>query len=379
MSVPVQRVTLLFDRETDGPSDLDQLLAGLSAVERTGDYLWLACDEAPALERLVLRGDGTFGGHETFALEEYVDLPAEGEVDVEGLAYMAPYLWVVGSHSRKRKKADPDEDDAACIKRIAEVSTDESREFLARIPLHHDPERGLVPVRQCDDPMVPGTRLTAARLRAQGRKGSILRALEGDEHLGEFLRVPGKDNGFDIEGLAVLGDRVFVGLRGPVLRGWAVVLEIEPVLDDDHPHRLRLRRIGDDGERYRKHFIDLEGMGIRDLRRDGDDLLLLAGATMALSAPAAVWRWPGGAHPDRASLVRGHELRRILDFPYHVGKRDDNPEALALFDRDPVTRVMVLYDSAAEDRCLERGVLADVFELRETAHEEPGSEHPRTD
>ena len=376
MSVPVQQVTLLFDRHSDDSSDVDQLREGLSAVERTGDYLWLACDEAPALERLELRGDGTFGGHVTFPLEDYVDLPAEGEVDVEGLAYMAPYLWVVGSHSRKRKKADPDEDDAECIRRIADVSTDESRQFLARIPLHHDEERGLVPVRECDDAMEPGTRLTAARLRGRGRGGSILDALEGDEHLGEFLRVPGKDNGIDIEGIAVLGDRVFVGLRGPVLRGWAVILEIEPVVRKKHADRLRLRRIGDEGQHYRKHFIDMEGMGIRDLRRDGDDLLLLAGATMALSAPAAVWRWPGGASPDRPSVVRGNELFRVLDFPYHVGKRDDNPEALGLFGQG---QVMVLYDSASDERCIERGVLADVFELHRIEEAEPGPKEPRTD
>ena len=59
-------------------------------------------------------------------------------------------------------------------------------------------------------------------------KGNDLtEALRGDEHLGSFLAIPGKDNGFDIEGLAVAGERLFIGLRGPVLRGWAVILEVE--------------------------------------------------------------------------------------------------------------------------------------------------------
>jgi hypothetical protein len=30
------------------------------------------------------------------------------EIDVEGLAYADDYLWVVGSHSTKRKKPKPD-------------------------------------------------------------------------------------------------------------------------------------------------------------------------------------------------------------------------------------------------------------------------------
>ena len=31
--------------------------------------------------------------------------------------------------------------------------------------------------------------------------------------------IPSNDNGFDVEGLAVSGNRVFLGLRGPVLAG----------------------------------------------------------------------------------------------------------------------------------------------------------------
>jgi hypothetical protein len=46
--------------------------------------------------------------------------------------------------------------------------------------------------------------------------------LAEDPHFEGFIRtkvIPGKDNGFDSEGLAVADDRVFIGLRGPVLRG----------------------------------------------------------------------------------------------------------------------------------------------------------------
>ena len=38
--------------------------------------------------------------------------------------------------------------------------------------------------------------------------------------------IPGKDNGFDMEGLAVDGDRLLLGLRGPVLRGFSEALLI---------------------------------------------------------------------------------------------------------------------------------------------------------
>ena len=362
MANTLLQVPIYFDRDAGPLSDPERLRQGLSAVERTGNHLWLACDETPTIERLTLRSDGSFGAHRSFALADYVDLPDEGEVDVEGLAYAAPYLWVVGSHSRKRSKAKADDDDAACIQRIGRVETDASRHFLARIPLADDGEGGPVPVRTRPDPRDPDTVLTAARLRGRGPRGGIVGALRDDVHLRHFLRIPGKDNGFDIEGLAVLGERIFVGLRGPVLRGWAVILELEPVPDPDRPDRLRLRKIGPKGERYIKQFLDLEGMGIRDLRRDGDDLLVLAGATMSLASASALWRWPGGASPDLPSLVRGDELHRIIDFPY-TGRRDDAAEAVALFGGGSRRAVMVLYDSAGEERLVPDGVCADIFEL----------------
>jgi hypothetical protein len=363
MATTLFQVPLYFDRHAGGGSDPERLRQGLSAVERTGNHLWLACDETPTIERLTQREDGSFAGHRSFALADFVDLPDEGEVDVEGLAYAAPYLWVVGSHSHKRSKAKANEDDLACIRRIGRVEADASRHLLARIPLADDGEGGLVPVRSCPDPRDPGTELRAARLRGNGPKGGITGALRDDVHLRDFLRIPGMDNGFDIEGLAVLGERIFVGLRGPVLRGWAVILELEPVLDPDRPDRLRLRKIGENGERYQKHFLDLEGMGIRDLRRDGDDLLVLAGATMSLSAPSSLWRWPGGASPDLPSLVRGEELRRIMDLPFTPGQRDDAAEAIGLFGGGSRRAVMVLYDSASEARLVPDGVCADIFEL----------------
>jgi hypothetical protein len=46
-------------------------------------------------------------------------------------------------------------------------------------------------------------------------------ALADDPHLGFFVgaMIPGKENGFDVEGLAFYQNRIFLGLRGPVLRG----------------------------------------------------------------------------------------------------------------------------------------------------------------
>ncbi len=43
-----------------------------------------------------------------------------------------------------------------------------------------------------------------------------------------FTKIPGKENGIDIGGVAAKGDRVFVGFRAPVLReNWVPILAFD--------------------------------------------------------------------------------------------------------------------------------------------------------
>ena len=103
------------------------------------------------------------------------------------------------------------------------------------------------------------------------------------------------------------------------------------------------------------------------MKRRATGLLVLAGATMDLSAPSTLWRWPGGAKSELPSLVRGDELHPALQLPHERARRDDHPEAVALFPGGARASVMVLYDAASEGRLVPGGVLADVFELDERA------------
>lgn len=343
---------------------------GLSAAARVGPNLFVATDEGTALERLSTRDGESFQGHGTFSLTELVDLPNGNgeEVDIEGMDFRDPYLWIVGSHSLKRKKPDPASDDTAGeIERLAKIEDEENRYFLARIPLERDPETGEhTPRRSCPDPEDPERTLTAARVKGAGRKSQLMKALMKDPHLAPFAGVPGKDNGLDVEGLALVGDRVFLGLRGPVLRGWATILEVEPA-ETKTPGRLKLRKIGPGGERFRKHFLDLGGLGIRELSTDGQDLLILAGPTLDLDGPVALFRWSGGTDPDGQELVGSDRVRKVMDVPYGRGEDagKDHAEGITLFHepgRD--TSLLVVYDAPTEERKAPGGgVYADLFPL----------------
>ncbi|MEB3369929.1 DUF3616 domain-containing protein [Saccharopolyspora mangrovi] len=320
----------------------------LSAVRTDGVHLWIAGDETATVERLTCDDPArptAYRDHVSFPLADVIDLPGEAdeEVDVEGISRNGPFLWVVGSHSAKRRKVKPHHSDAKAAKRLASVSAEPSRRVLARIALADDVPAGATP--------------EGAPSAALGR-GGLFDLLADDEHLAPFLSIPGKDNGLDVEGIAVHGEvgheRVYLGLRGPVLRGWAVVLLLEPREDDGE---LELRKLN--GHRYAKIFLDLDGLGIRDMCVHGDDLLLLAGPSMDLDGPVRVYRWPGAANLDTADVVHRTELDRELDVSH--GEGDDHAEGLALL---PSGELLVVYDSPAAHRLKEPGaVLADVLPL----------------
>jgi hypothetical protein len=278
------------------------------------------------------------------------------EVDVEGLDYSDGYLWLVGSHSRKRRKPDEKDSLAKNIKSLGKVSNGGNRFLLGRIPLLEETYTLTKDVNH------GGKKRTAAQLRGSHKGNDLIREVATDKHLREFLPLPGKDNGFDIEGLAVVGARVFVGLRGPVLRGWAVILELE--LKEDDASTLKLKRIGPDKQRYRRHFLDLGGFGIRGLCVHGADLLILAGPTMDIDGPVAVFRWPEGAQPKGESLVFYKDLRVVLEVPF--GKGEDHAEGMTLFGPSggDTRSLLVVYDSASDQRQKSAtAVEADIFDL----------------
>src|SRR4028119_625472 len=104
MSHLIGTVHLKLDPAALGVEDMRQ---GFSAVALVGRHLFAACDETASLERLTYLGNGRFGDHRTYPLADLLDLPNPGqEVDLEGLAWASPYLWLVGSHSRRRGKPE---------------------------------------------------------------------------------------------------------------------------------------------------------------------------------------------------------------------------------------------------------------------------------
>lgn len=317
----------------------------LSAVRPDGTCLWIAGDETATVERLTVDGAG-YGQHATFRLADFLTLPGgpDDEVDVEGLARHGPYLWAVGSHSSRRRQVKAKHDGDKAVRRLAEVIDDPSRRLVARLAIAPDQDGLPAIVRASADGH------TSALL-----PGGITGLLTFDPHLAPFLGIPGKDNGLDVEGMAVRDESLYLGLRGPVLRGWAVVIALKPRYNAAL-NSLELAPLNDEGVVYRTHFLDLDGLGVRDLCPDGADLLVLAGPSMAIDGPVRVYRWRDAFVDGASRIVRAPTLSRELDLPF--GDGDDHAEGIGLLDGK---RLLVVYDSPAPARLVTPGVvLADV-------------------
>jgi hypothetical protein len=342
-------------------------------------------EKSPSIERLQQGPLGEFSRHFSSPMNRFPSLPDNkikdgriGEVDIEGLSRDGDMLWVVGSHSLTRKQPQSGKEQEKNTKRLSTVEPiSENRLVLARIPLSKDADG----ITQLPDDQTTLPR--AARLKGANGEDALREALLKDPHLGPFLQpfqtifpdgaalkfpgIPSKDNGFDIEGLAVKQDRIFLGLRGPVLRGWATILEVG--VTQAQPDELRLRPLDSKGALYRKHFINLNGLGVRDLCFDGDDLLILAGPTMQLDGPVAIDRWKQMlAATSQGDTLTNHSkdgaLQRLIYIPH--GDGCDHAEGMAVLPRNAAgqTEVLILYDSPDPVRFVaETGIKGDVFIL----------------
>ena len=322
------------------------------------DYLWVGSDETTTIERLSL-DEGKFRQHKSFKLNDFLNLK-EGknqEIDIEGLAYDNYYLWIVGSYSCKRKNPSVDRSHEENIIRLNTIVIENNRYLLAKIPLV---EGELY--KKCPHPNNPKITLQASQLKTSNNKNILLQAIKNDPIFKPFMKgnIPSKDNGLDIEGIAVKENKVFLGLRGPVLRGWAIILELEIMASKKN--KLKFKKCSKDNTIYKKHFVKLEGLGIRDLCIDKEGILILAGPTMDLDGPVKLFYLKNGCNLDENAL--SWKPRFLKDIPFGMGNH--HAEGITIIENNMnQTYILVVYDSPSDETVLTEcsGVVADIFNI----------------
>lgn len=357
----IKQIQLNFDAkyQTKEPvySDPNKLVTEqLSAVvfTKNGKYLWLGADEEVAIERLEKIDDGVYGNHQRFALQDLLDDfdPKQKEIDIEGLDYDGQYLWLIGSHSSKRKKAKENPISGQQLT----VGIDQNRYLLARIPLVNGK------LQKSTDSA------HSAVLKRESNSNDLIKVLAQDPYLGEIIssHLPGKDNGFDIEGFVIQNNKILIGLRGPVLRGIAILIEIE--LDETKQGILTLKTNVTNKKGYKLHFLDLNGLGIRELCFKENNLLILAGPTMSLDGSLRLFQLNNPFNLQENSFTQQQDnlLEVLFEIPH--GFQNDRAEGITLYSNENFSNsILIVYDTPNKQRLSNNKftVLADVFQLPE--------------
>jgi hypothetical protein len=230
-------------------------------------------------------------------------------------------LFVIGSHAQNRKKQDKDTPREENFRRLTADGVDDdckARDKLRKF------------------------RLTGGDKVETLQKASLRDLIDVHPVLKRFAKVPNKENGVDIEGLAVFDGSLYVGFRGPVLReNYVPVLRLPTDIDQIEPDE-----DGNDAV-----FVNLGGRGIRDLAPGPDDdkaLYIVAGPNGDEKQSFAVYRWDGkdqlgggGQSPGSPDLLCEIKLPKENPKGY-------KPEGMAYLDTQVGTKRFVLvYDGKA--------------------------------
>ena len=279
----------------------------LSALAMTSDgYLVIGSDEGTNVQVLRKIDAATYAVLESIPL---ADLMTDQEIDIEGLAIVGRTVQVLGSHARKRKKLDPSgETQTENRRRMTENIHEPLRETLYRFELN-----------------------AAGKLASEVQVTSLRPRLESDPVLRPFLEIPGKEGGIDIEALMAREAKLWAGFRAPVLRdGYTPVL----VFDFENPARGEWR------------FVQLGGLGIRDMASTQDGILLLAGPVGNVRAPLEIYLWDG-LDQIPGSDVNITPVKKLGELAPPSEARQANAEGLLVLEEtDDAWEILVVFDGA---------------------------------
>lgn len=197
-----------------------------------------------------------------------IELPIKGsdEIDIEGIAFDKENtcLYVIGSHSRKRKTVKI-EDKTAAENRArltdAEISPETDRNRIFQVKLKSKSGKVKGGIKQFDH---------------------LKELFNQDDYLKRFINIPSKENGIDIEGLALQNDYLFLGFRGPILRGNYV-----PVIV------INAHALDTELTDYEIRFVQLNGSAIRDMTAVEGGFLIIGGPMGDAPGPYSLYFWDG--------------------------------------------------------------------------------------
>lgn len=306
-----------------GDETADQISGLACGPERDGRRgCVVVVDEGRRIRFATLHGRRIDLGPEMAILDPTLIDPASGatvevgEADLEAVARDGDTYWLFGSHSTRRKKGKAEEGCALQPGRrlIHRFTVEPTRDLPA---FAFDRKRAAPEIRRID--RLPAVLARLPELATVAEAPTCVAA-----------------GGLDIEGGAVAGGRMMLGLRAPLAAGGDAALAVE----------LDAGALADGGDpRPRLHRLPLgPGIGIRDLAAVTGGHLILSGASASddgAERPAELWFWPTGAAPIGFGALAGLPKKA-------------KPEGLLVLDDTPTGwRVLVVSDGVAGGSPLE--------------------------
>ncbi len=276
----------------------DKKNKNISAIEVVGDRLIVGADEGNKIKILKHNGEG-------YVVERSISLSNDQEIDIEGIACEGSIVYVVGSHSAKREQIDADRTYEQNRKAIETVFSESQRDRLFRLNLNGDPE------------------IEQTSLRSTIDRHNLLQL---------FSKIPSKENGIDIEGMAVRNGVLYVGFRGPVLRdNWVPILKCKFAKSIDRADLV---------------FVNLGGRGIRDLTPVKDGFLILAGPVGEGADSYQIYAWDSkDCLPGTRTSGKIGQIELLGEIPVYDNTK---AEGIALLTENrSVYEVVIVFDGVA--------------------------------
>ncbi len=294
-------------KEMDVKGDFDNdkaglNLSGVACGGSDGKLRWcLAVNDEKFYAQFFSIKNGRIHPGERIRLSDSARGYENDEIDAEAVAYSKGFFYIVGSHGRGRNthRYSP------------------SSYLIFRFPVNQVTGK---PEFEFDKDDV------SDEIEVSSRLGPVI---ETAPIIGKFGCNKLKNNGVNIEGLAVVDDHLYLGFRGPSVAGHAFVLQasIDEVFDADHDGDLRIA----------VHRLKLgKKTGIRGMTAVRGGMLVLSGPVNDQKIPYRVsfWRQNTGTLEQLAELDPKHDgkAESIMVIGTTTTKKSVVYDALIMFD-----------------------------------------------
>lgn len=201
------------------------------------------------------------------------------EADFEAMATYGDHLYILGSHSLKRKKVKPTNKRSKNLQRLQEIKRDDYRFHIVRLNLNDlDP--------------------------TQKEVATLENILNSNQVLAPFMQIPSKENGVDLEGMTIdKNGQIYIGFRGPVLRE-----NLTPVLS------IHESDLFSSTPNYQILYVNIGSLGIREILKVDDGFLVIGGAVSDLNVPHKIFFWDGKDMLESKDSIAG-KTRLLKELP----------------------------------------------------------------